>query len=122
MNISAISYAMSAPKKVSFGNQQQSFTPAGFSAPVTNDQLKDGLLKDITTVVKPEQGKTQLTQEQQQIIDIVNKHVTALYNSGKLQNAYESGALDFLYGGLNHEAGQKYFLKNYKNWNLEGIN
>ena len=55
MNISAISYAMSAPKKLSFGNQQ-TFTPAGFSAPVTNDQLKDGLLKDITTVVKPEQG------------------------------------------------------------------
>ena len=105
MNISAISYAMSAPKKLSFGNQQ-TFTPAGFSAPVTHDQLKEGLLKDITTVVKPEQGKTQLTQEQQQIIDIVNKHVTALHNSGKLQNAYESGALDFLYGGLSSPLGE----------------
>ena len=70
MNISAVSYAMSAPKKVAFGNQQ-SYTPAGFSAPVTPEQLKDGLLKDIKQVVKPEQGKTQLTPEQQQIIDIV---------------------------------------------------
>ena len=121
MNISAVSYAMSAPKKVAFGNQQ-SYTPAGFSAPVTPEQLKDGLLKDIKQVVKPEQGKTQLTPEQQQIIDIVGKHVTALHNSGKLQNAYDSGAIDFLYGGLNHEAGQKYFLQNYKNWNLEGVN
>ena len=121
MNISAVSYAMSAPKKVAFGNQQ-SYTPAGFSSPVTPAQLKDGLLKDIKQVVKPEQGKTQLTPEQQQIIDIVGKHVTALHNSGKLQNAYDSGAIDFLYGGLNHEAGQKYFLQNYKNWNLEGVN
>lgn len=121
MNISAVSYAMSAPKKVAFGNQQ-SYTPAGFSSPVTPEQLKDGLLKDIKQVVKPEQGKTQLTPEQQQIIDIVGKHVTALHNSGKLQNAYASGAIDFLYGGLNHEAGQKYFLQNYKNWNLEGVN
>ena len=121
MNISAVSYAMSAPKKVAFGNQQ-SYTPAGFSSPVTPEQLKDGLLKDIKQVVKPEQGKTQLTPEQQQIIDIVGKHVTVLHNSGKLQNAYDSGAIDFLYGGLNHEAGQKYFLQNYKNWNLEGVN